>query len=406
MPAFRFEALDAQGRRHKGVMEAESARSVRNALRTQNRVPVLVEAVQGGKPSATGLQRELWVRPVLGSAERAVWTRQLAGLVSAGLPLEKALSALIDDDDANRISPMVAALRCEVNAGNSFAKALQAWPREFPPVYCAVVAAGEQSGQLGIVLDQLAQDQEQQENLKNKVLAAALYPMIVSVIAVMIILFLMSYVVPKVAQVFEHSKASLPLITVMMLATSRFVLNYGWLLLLLFGGGLCALRMALRREGVRLAWDGWLLKAPVVGKLSRNYHGARFASTLALLTAAGVPILKALQTAGDTLGNAALRADAAEALTLVREGAPLWSALAHRKRLPRLLLLFARLGEQTGALPTMLERAAKQLAEHVQRRATALATVMEPVLILAMGIVVMAIVMAVLLPIIQMNQMV
>jgi general secretion pathway protein F len=269
-----------------------------------------------------------------------------------------------------------------------------------------VVAAGEQSGQLGVVLESLADDLEAREALRHKLIGASLYPAIVSGVALLIVLFLLAYVVPQVAAVFSGSQRALPLLTRVMLAISAGVRDYGWLLALLalaaVGGFWWARRQGPLRERIDAAW----LRLPVVGRLARSYNGARFAATLAMLASAGVPILKALQTAAETLGNHAMRADALDALAMVREGAPLASAIAGKKRFPGLVSMFARLGEQTGQLPVMLQRAARQLGEEVQRRAMQLATLLEPLLIVGMGLIVMLIVLAVLMPIIELNQLV
>jgi general secretion pathway protein F len=270
-------------------------------------------------------------------------------------------------------------------------------------VYRAVVAAGEQSGALGQVLERLADDLEERQSLQAKLIGATLYPAIVSLIAVVIVIFLVTYVVPQVASVFTNSKRALPALTVAMLAISAFIRSYGWLLLLGIIGAVATLRLMLRNEVFREQFDASWLTLPLIGKLARGYNAARFSGTLAMLAGAGVPILKALQAAAETLSNRAMRADAMDALVQVREGAPLASALAGKKRFPGLLAMFARLGEQTGQLPQMLERAAKQTGMEVQRRAMAMATILEPLLIVAMGGVVMLIVLAVLLPIIQLN---
>jgi general secretion pathway protein F len=217
------------------------------------------------------------------------------------------------------------------------------------------------------------------------------------------VIFLVTYVVPQVASVFASSKRALPMLTVMMLATSGFLRSYGWLLLTAAAAGGFTLAVMLRNEAFRLRFDAGWLKLPLIGRLARGYNAARFAGTLAMLAGAGVPILKALQAAAETLSNRAMRADAMDALVQVREGAPLASALAGKKRFPGLLAMFSRLGEQTGQLPRMLDRAAKQLSAEVQRRAMQMATILEPLLIVAMGGVVMVIVLAVLLPIIQLN---
>ena len=406
MPAFRFEALDEQGLTRKGVVEAESAKSARNQLRAQALVPLVVEpAGDAGQAGADGVPRAgLFTRPVFGATALAIWTRQLAGLVSSGLPLERALTALSDEAENERQRHLVAVLRAEVNAGSTFARALQQHPREFADIYCAVIGAGEHSGNLGLVLERLADDLEERQALKVKLVGAALYPAIVTLVSIVIVIFLVSYVVPQVASVFAGTKRALPFLTVAMLAISSFVRNQGlWALMtivLIAIGARWALSTAVFREKFDAAW----LQLPLVGRLARGYNAARFAGTLAMLAGAGVPILKALQAAAETLNNRALRADALDALVLVREGAPLASALAQKKRFPSLLPMFARLGEQTGQLPVMLQRAATQFSTEVQRRALQLATILEPLLIVTMGLVVMLIVLAVLLPIIQLNQ--
>jgi general secretion pathway protein F len=279
-------------------------------------------------------------------------------------------------------------------------------PREFSAIFVAVIGAGEQSGKLGVVLERLADDLEEQQALKSKLVGAALYPAIVSLVALAIVLFLVTYVVPQVAHVFAGSKRALPVLTVIMIGLSDFVRSYGWLLAVAIIVVAMGARLALANAQFHEKFDAAWLNLPILGRLSRSYNAARFANTLAMLAAAGVPILKALQAAAETLSNRALRADALDALVLVREGAPLASALAQTKRFPPLLAMFARLGEQTGQLPVMLARAARQLSTEVQRRAMQLATLLEPLLIVAMGVVVMLIVLAVLLPIIQLNQLV
>ena len=412
MPAFSFEALDADGRTARGVVEADTARAARGLLRARGLVPLGVDTVANGAFDADGgrqglsLTMTLWRSRVFNAAALAIWTRQLAGLVSAGLPLERALTALADEAEDDRQRGLVAALRAEVNAGSSFAKALAHYPREFAGIYVAVVGAGEQSGHLGLVLERLATDLEESMTLQAKLIGAALYPAIVSCVAFAIVMFLVGYVVPQVANVFAGSKRALPWLTVAMLSISGFVRSFGLyaliaLVLIAFGG-----RYALTIEAFRLRFDAAWLNLPILGKLARSYNAARFASTLAMLAAAGVPILKALQAAAETLHNRAMRADALDALVMVREGAPLASALASKKRFPGLLPMFARLGVQTGKLAVMLLRAATQLSTEVQRRAMALATILEPLLIVAMGGGVMLIVLAVLLPIIQLNQLV
>jgi len=400
MPAYRYEALDAAGKPQNGLLEADNAKLARAQLRGRDLVPLAVTPVtmasnDGQAPRFSGR--------VFSATGLAIWTRQLAGLVGSGLPLERALTALADEAESRRQRELVAHLKSEVNAGSSFARALATAPREFDDVYRAVVGAGEQSGALGGVLERLADDLEQRQALRTKVLGALLYPAIVSLVALIIVIVLVTYVVPQIAGVFTSSKRALPVLTVAMLAISAFVRQWGWAAALAIAGGIGLYIAARRNEAFRERSDAALLNLPLVGRLARGYNAARFGGTLAMLAGAGVPILKALQAAAETLGNRAMRADALDALVQVREGAPLASALAGKKRFPGLLAMFARLGEQTGQLPQMLLRASAQMSAEVQRRAMAFATILEPLLIVAMGAVVVVIMLAVLMPIIQLN---
>ena len=400
MPAYKYEALNAAGGALTGLIEADNPRAARAQLRAKDLVPMHITPVQHANEAA---RAGMFERRTFNATMLAVWTRQLAGLVSAGLPIERALTALADESDDQRQRELVAQLKSEVNGGASFASALATAPREFDAVYRAVVAAGEQSGALGLVLERLADDLEERQNLRAKLIGAMAYPAIVSLIAIIIVVFLVTYVVPQVATVFTSSKRALPMLTVAMLGLSAFVRRWGWLVLVLLAGGVALLRWMLRVDAFRERFDAASLTLPLVGRLARGYNASRFAGTLAMLAGAGVPILKSLQAAAETLSNRAMRADALDALAQVREGAPLGAALAGKKRFPGILAMFARLGEQTGKLPQMLERAARQLSTEVQRRALTAATLLEPLLIVAMGIVVLLIVLAVLLPIIQLN---
>lgn len=409
MPAYTFEALDAQGQTRRGTLEADSPRAARGLLRAQELVPLDVQAASGTEPAPQDGQPppSRWLsRPAFHAASLTVWTRQLAGLVGAGLPLEQALSTLAEQSEDARQRQLIALLHTEVNAGVPFARALSQHPREFSAIYCAVVGAGEASGALGPVLARLADDLEDGQALRAKLVGAALYPAIVTLVALVIVLFLLGYVVPQVASVFAGSKRALPLLTTVMLGLSDGVRHYGWSALVTLVLIAIGARYALKKQVFREKFDAWFLGLPILGRLARGYNAARFATTLALLTQAGVPMLRALQSAAATLSNQALRADALQALTLVREGATLASALAKNRRFPPLLAMFARLGEQTGQLPQMLERVATQLSAEVQRRALQLATILEPLLIVGMGLVVMLIVLAVLQPIIELNQLV
>ncbi len=311
MPAYTFEAIDAQGTTRKGVLEADTAKSARGLLRAQALVPLAVEAVtteaqRAANAASFGMNTPLFTKRIFNATTLAVWTRQIAGLVTSGLPLERALTALTDEADDMRQRDLVASLRAEVNGGSSFAKALSQHPREFTDIYRAVIGAGEQSGNLGLVLERLADDLEESQALKAKLLGAALYPAIVTLVAIAIVIFLVSYVIPQVATVFAGTKRALPFLTVVMLTLSDIVRNYGLAVLAALISIAVAARFALKNDGFRQKFDAAILTLPLIGKLARGYNAARFASTLAMLASAGVPILKALQAAAETLPNRAM----------------------------------------------------------------------------------------------------
>ena len=404
MSAFTYQAMDPTGQTQSGVLEGDSERAVRQTLRKRGMIPLDVRLVANERRSL--LQKELWHTPVFSKTALTLWTRQLSELINAGLTLERALSALTSEAENEKARDLVASIRSEVNAGSTFAKALQTHPKEFSPIYLASIASGEQSGELGLILSRLARDLEAEHQLQSKVLQALLYPALVSLIAFFIVIFLLSYVVPQVAHVFTNSHKALPLLTVVMLSLSKGLQTYGWMLLLGLVAGIFLFKEAMKREVLRSRFDAWTLKWPILGTLIRGYNAARFANTLATLVSAGVPILKALQASAQTLSNQAMKDDMLEALVSVREGASLGLALSQKGRLPGLLPMFARLGEQTGQLSHMLEKAAEQLSSDVQRRALQLATILEPLLSVAMGGMVMLIVLSIMLPIIELNQLV
>jgi general secretion pathway protein F len=403
MAAYRYKALDATGRLVHGNVEAVSERAARHELRQQALIPLKIDPPQGQRTTSEG-DVVLWRSRVFNHTALVIWTQQLASLVAAGLPLERALSALGEQADNAKQGELIEQLRAEVNAGAPLAQAMAMYTREFNERYLAVIASGEQSGRLAQVLQQLARDLQTQHHMRAKLWSASLYPAIVTGMAVLMVIFLLAYVVPQVAQVFTSTQRSLPGLTVAMLTLSHGVQRFGTgaLLAVLIGG--MVLQLARRHPPFRQRMDAAWLRLPVLGRLILGYNAARFASTLALLVGAGVPMLKALHTASRTLSNAALRQHAMRSIEWVREGAPLATALSQNNTLPGLLPMFARLGEQTGQLPHMLQHAADHLSQDVQRRAMQLATVLEPLLIVTMGGVVMLIVLAVMLPIIQLNQ--
>ncbi|SAL17452.1 general secretion pathway protein F [Caballeronia sordidicola] len=404
MPAFRFEAIDQAGKSQTGVLDADSARSARSQLRTQGLTPLVVEAA-GSRTRGERKQR-LSLGKRLSQREQAILTRQLASLLIAGLPLGETLSVLTEQSERDYIRELMAAIRAEVLGGHSFASALAEHPRDFPEIYRALVAAGEHTGKLGLVLSRLADYIEQRNALKQKIVLAFTYPAIVTLIAFGIVTFLLSYVVPQVVNVFASTKQSLPFLTIAMMALSGFVRNYWWAMLIGVIVISWFIKTLLARPGPRMAFDRWLLTAPLLGKLVRGYNTVRFASTLAILTAAGVPILRALQAAGETLSNRAMSENVQDAIIRVREGTSLSRALGNTKTFPPVLVHLIRSGEATGDVTTMLDRASEGEARELERRTMFLTSLLEPLLILAMGGVVLVIVLAVMLPIIELNNLV
>ena len=411
MTAFRFAAADDLGKEQSGVLEADSARAARQMLRGRGLVPLTVEPVIG-LAQRTSLTLSLGRR--LSQTELAVITRQLASLLGAQLPVADALTVMVEQSEKQAVRELMAQIRTDVLGGTSLSKALARHPRQFPDIYRALITAGEDSGQLGAILQSLADYIEERSRLQQKITLAFVYPVIVTVVALLVVIGLLTYVVPQVVQVFTNTRQALPFLTRALIAVSGFLRQYGWIIVVLGGGGAYALHRALRVEAVKLRWHRRLLQLPVLGVLTRTINTARFSATLAILVGSGVPMLRALQAAGDTVANLAMRLRVIEATARVREGFSLAKALradageekraGHLKLFPPVLIHLIASGETTGKLPEMLNRAADIHAREAERRAMFLTSLLEPALILTMGVVVMMIVLAVLLPIIEINQ--
>ncbi|PUA20208.1 type II secretion system inner membrane protein GspF [Glaciimonas sp. PCH181] len=405
MPAFRYEAVDAIGATIKGVLNADSAKAARIDLRAQGLLPISVDAI-AQQIDATGNPQRRGFGERLSTIEIALFTRQLASLLEAGLPLEQALTALLEQAERTYQRDLIASIRSDVTGGASLSAALAAHPRDFADIYRALVASGEQIGQLSRVLSRLADYIERRNTLVQKIKLAFTYPAIVTVVAFVIVIFLLTYVVPQIVAVFANTKQKLPLLTILMLAVSDFVRHYGLIVLAIVIAAVFSWRSALKNPQTKMRWHTWLLGAPLYGRFERSLNTARFASTLAITTGSGVPILKALQTSRDTLSNVAMRQQVDTAAANVSEGVGLAQALARYKHFPPMLIHMIRAGEATGELPAMLDRAANAQEQDLERRAMMLAGLLEPALILAMGVVVLLIVLAVLMPIIEINQLV
>jgi general secretion pathway protein F len=405
MPAFRYEAVDVGGITRKGVLNADSPRAARADLRLQGLTPLNVEAI-AAQVDESGAARARGFGERLSQVELALFTRQLASLLEAGLPLEQAFTALLEQAERAYMRDLIASIRSEVMGGASFSSALSRHPRDFAEIYRALVGSGEQIGQLARVLARLADYIERRNALVQRVRLAFTYPAIVTVVAFAIVIFLLTYVVPQIVSVFANTKQKLPLLTMMMLAVSNFTRAYGIYVALIVIAAWFLWRRALQNPVLKRRYHAWLLDVPVYGRFERSLNTARFASTLAITTGSGVPILRALDTSRDTLSNVAMKELVEHATANVREGASLARALSAQKYFPPMLVHMIRAGEITGELPAMLERAADSQQADLERRALTIAGLLEPVLILAMGLVVLLIVLAVLMPIIEINQLV
>jgi general secretion pathway protein F len=400
MEAFRYEALDPAGRTVSGVVQADTARQARMQVRAQGLLPSMVDRVD-----ARARARRAWARGIP-AAELSVLTRQLATLLDSGLTIEHALNASIQEATVPVVREVLTGVRTEIASGLSFAAALGAYDKSFPEYYRALVRGGEESGALPTVLQHLADYLDARQALKQKTGLALLYPALVATVAVLIVAGLLVYVVPQVIQVFQHSKQELPWLTRALIGLSDF-LRGSWLYLAAAAlGGFGAARLALRRDAAKRRWHGLLLRLPGTGPLASGINISRFASTLAILVRGGVPLLAALASASRVVTNTVLRAAVEQAVGRVREGTSLARALEETRAFPPLLIHLVANGEASGKLAQMLERAAFLETQALERRLAVYLTVLEPAMILVMGGIVLLIVLAILLPIIEINQLV
>ena len=403
MAAFRFEALRGDGKRESGYLDAESMRHARSILRERGLLCLQLDRSEQQKAQSRDI---VWLSGKVKASSLANATRQLASLVAARLPLERALLAVVEQAEEKRLRDLISAVRSEVVAGQSLAQALAAYPRDFPETYRAVIAAGEQSGDLAPVLLRLASDLERAGQLSQKIGLAMVYPAIVSLVAMAVVIALMSTVVPQVVQVFASTRQTLPWLTQALITVSDAILAYG---LYAAAAGLVAgllFYRAMQGKGFRRLVHRHLISMPVLGRLIVDWNTARFASTLAMLVASGVPLMQALVAAASTVGNLVMREAVMLALERVREGMSLSKALADAPGFPPLLKHLIASGEATGDLDKMLDQAAVVATAQAERRALLTTSILEPFMILVMGAIVLTIVLAVMMPILDMNALV
>jgi general secretion pathway protein F len=401
MGAYQYVAVDGGGKEHRGVLEGDTPRHVRQQLRERQLLPVEVAEVEERERKT---RRQFSLFRGISGLDLALITRQLATLVKAGLPLDEALQAVSEHTEKPRLKSIVLGVRAKVVQGHTLAAGLDEFPHAFPMVYRATVMAGEQAGQLDNVLDRLADYTESRHGLRQKVVQAMVYPILLTVIALIIITVMLVVVVPKIVTVFETTGQELPVMTRVLIATSNFVQNWWFLVVAAVGIGAYAAVKLLQQEHIRRQVHGWLLRVPLIGRVTRGLNTARFTRTLSILTASGVPALEALRISASVVANLPMRAAVEEAAIRVREGGAIGRSLAQSKLFPPITIHLIGSGEASGELDSMLERAANHQEREMDGLIAMMLSVLEPLLIVLMGLVVLAIVMAILLPIFQLNQ--
>jgi general secretion pathway protein F len=403
MGAFEYTAVDPTGRETRGIIEGDTPRQVRQLLRDRRLLPLTVQEVAEKEASR---QQSFTLRRSMPASELALFTRQLATLVQSGLPLEEALLAVGEQTETPRVKSILLGVRSKVMEGHSLADGLTDFPRAFPELYRATVAAGEQSGHLDAVLERLADYTESRQELRQKIQNAMIYPIVLVTLALLIVSGMLVYVVPKVVSVFANTGHELPVLTRILIALSDFLRNYGIAMVIVLAIAAWITRRVLQRPGPKRAWHATLLRLPLLGRLTRGFNTARFTRTFSILTGSGVPVLEALRIAAEVVTNVPMQAAVQEAAARIREGAPIGKSLAAGGYFPPICIHLISSGEASGELEAMLARAASNQEKEMDGLIAALMGLLEPALIVTMGVVVLMIVLAILLPIFELNQLI
>ncbi|SHI20649.1 type II secretion system inner membrane protein GspF [Ferrimonas marina] len=407
MAAFEYQALDGRGRQVKGIIEADTARQARSQLREKQLMPLdLKPAAQQEKKSGGPSLFQNLFKPKINATQLALITRQLATLVAGGLPLEECLKAVAEQNEQPRLKSMIMAVRAKVVEGYSLAESMADYPQVFDELFVAMVASGEKSGHLEVVLERLADYTERRQELNSKLIQALVYPAILTLVSVGVVIYLLTSVVPTVVAQFEHMGESLPATTQFLIDTSEFLQDYGLYILVAIALAFLAFSQALRNKAFKLSWHSALLNMPIIGKVSRGLNTARFARTLSTLTSSGVPMLEAMKIASDVLLNLKVKGAVSEATTKVREGASLRASLQQTKLFPPMMLHMIASGEKSGELDNMLGRAADNQDREFESQLTVALAVMQPLIITVMAGLVMFIVISILQPMLALNQMI
>ena len=399
MAAFDYQAVDSRGRTKKGVIEGDTPRQVRTQLKEQGLMPI--EVVPSLQKTKQNSQKKRGGK--ISTADLALMTRQLATLVESGLPLEESLMAVAEQCDKNRLKSMVMAVRTKVTEGYGLAESMAEFPQVFSHLYRAMVAAGEKSGHLDKVLNRLADYTEQRQQMRSQLIQALVYPIIMTIVAVGVIAILLVAVVPKIVGQFEHMGANLPGTTQFLIASSDFLQAYGLFILLFILLSKVIFSRILQKPAYRLAYHRRLIALPGIGKVARGLNTARFARTLSILTASAVPLLESMRISGEVLDNLYIKQKVKESADKVREGSSLRVSLEQTKLFPPMMLHMISSGEKSGELEGMLERAADNQDREFEALVNISLKAFEPALMVSMAGVVLFIVMAILQPIMQLN---
>ncbi|AWF81502.1 type II secretion system protein GspF [Microbulbifer sp. A4B17] len=405
MAAFEYTALAASGRKSRGTLEADSARAARQQLRAKGMVPLEVSAATEKEEKGGGASF-LSGSPGLSVKNLALLTRQMSTLLRAGIPLEETLGAIANQTRNQKIKRVVLAVRGKILEGHSFALALSSFPRAFPKLYRATVEAGEHSGHLDAVLDRLGDYTEGQQQFRQKVQLALIYPVVLVFICVLVVTGLMVYVVPDVIEVFTGTGQVLPLATRILVSMSDFISAWGWLVPPAIGALIFGAVMMLRRPAIRYRFHHRLLELPIIGWMMRGTQSARYVGTLAILTGSSVPLVQAMGIASGVMTNTFLKDRLDAAQKSVREGGSLRKALEDVGYFPPMMIYMIASGESSGTLDEMLQRAADSQEQDLQGAVTAFVSIFEPLMLLIMAAIVLFIVMAIMMPILSMNELV
>ena len=400
MPAYEYVVLDTAGKQKKGVLEGDSPRQVRQQLKEKGLVPLSVDVTSQKQKESS---RSLFKSTAISAGDLSLITRQIATLLQAGLPVEEALRGVAKQTEKPKITSMILAVRSRVVEGHTMASALSEYPAAFPDLYRATVDAGERSGHLGLVMEQLSEYTESRYQTRKKVQSAMIYPIVLVIFSILIVVGMLTFVVPKIVSILEGSGQELPMLTRIMIGSSEFIQSYWWAVIIVIGLLVFGWRKLMSVESNRYKFHRVLLSMPMIGKMNRGFNAARVISTLAILSRSGVPLVEALRIAGEVAGNLCIRESVGDAAIKLQEGASLFASLDQTGYFPPMMMQMIASGERSGELDDMLQRAAHNQDRELEDLINTIVSLFEPIMLVVMGGVVLLIVLSIMMPVISMN---